>query len=336
MLAKDNAAFQCCCSFGNNMTRHIAVILPAYNEALTIGPVIEAFATALPDAEIVVIDNASTDATYELAAATLKRLPVRGTVLRERAKGKANAIRRAFLEVYADVYLMADADMTYPAHQAHALLDPILSGEFDMVVGDRISNGRYGQENKRPAHQFGNHLVRYLINRLFSSRLKDVLSGYRAMNRRFVKSYPILVKGFELETDLTLHAVDGRFRLLEIPIQYQDRPAGSFSKLSTVKDGLRVLNTITQIVRHYRPMQFFSAIALVLLVLGLLAGFPAIADYLQYSYVYRVPLAILAVALVLSSMLSFATGLILSTIVRGQKAQLERELMSHVQAGNAH
>lgn len=311
------------------MTRRIAVILPAYNEALTIGPVVEAFATALPDAEIVVIDNASTDATYRLAQDALQRTGARGRVLQEHAKGKANAIRRAFLEVDAEVYLMVDADMTYPAQQAEELLAPVLRGEYDMVVGDRISNGRYSEQNKRPAHQFGNHLVRYLINRLFSAQLKDVLSGYRAMNRRFVKNYPILVKGFELETDMTLHAVDGRFRLLELPVQYQDRPAGSFSKLSTLKDGLRVINTITQIVRHYRPMQFFSAVALVLFVLGLLCGLPAIAEYVQYQYVYRVPLAILAVALELSALLSFATGLILSTIVRGQKAQYERSLMHH-------
>lgn len=317
------------------MARSIAVILPAYNEALTICAVIEAFAVELPEAEIVVIDNASTDETYALAIETFKRLSVKGTVLRERAKGKANAIRRAFLEVNADVYLMADADMTYPASQARELLAPVLSGDYDMVTGDRISNGRYGQENKRPAHQFGNQLVKYLINRLFSCSLKDVLTGYRAMNRRFVKSYPILVKGFELETDLTLHAVDGRFRLLEIPIHYQDRPEGSFSKLCTIKDGFRVLSTISHIVRHYRPLQFFSAISLVLFVLGLMAGYPAIADYVQYQYVFRVPLTILSVALMLSSMLSLATGLILSTIVRGQKAQYERELMSYAPTGQS-
>jgi glycosyltransferase involved in cell wall biosynthesis len=232
----------------------IAVILPAFNETLTIQPVIEAFHQALPEALIVVIDNASTDDTYAKAKETVERLGCAARVIQEHAKGKANAVRRAFLEVDADVYLMVDADMTYPADQARELLQPVLEGRCDMAVGDRISGGEYRQENKRPAHEFGNRLVLGLINRLFRSSLKDVLSGYRAMNRRFVKTYPILVGGFELETDLTLFAMEGRFRVLEIPVRYQDRPEGSVSKLNTVKDGVRVLNAIVQIARHHRPM----------------------------------------------------------------------------------
>jgi glycosyltransferase involved in cell wall biosynthesis len=308
----------------------IAVILPAFNETLTIQPVIEAFHQALPEALIVVIDNASTDDTYAKAKATVDRLGCEARVIQEHAKGKANAVRRAFLEVDADVYLMVDADMTYPADQARELLQPVLEGRCDMAVGDRISGGQYSQENKRPAHEFGNQLVLGLINRLFRSSLKDVLSGYRAMNRRFVKTYPILVGGFELETDLTLFAMEGRFRVLEIPVRYQDRPEGSVSKLNTVKDGVRVINAIVQIARHHRPMRFFGALGLALLLLGLAAGYPAVNDYVQYRYVYRVPLALLAVGLELGAMLSFATGLVLSTIVRGQKAEQERALLAYV------
>ncbi len=169
--------------------------------------------------------------------------------------------------------------------------------------------------------------MRTLINWLFGSSLADVMSGYRAMTRRFVKHYPVLIQGFELETDLTLYALEGRFRITEIPIAYKDRPAGSFSKLNTLRDGARVLTTITSIVRHHRPLQFFGTIAFVLFSLGLLAGLPAIADYITYQYVYRIPLAVLAVGLVLSSLLSLATGLILSTIVRGQKILFERALL---------
>jgi len=307
----------------------VAVILPAYNESQTIEAVIEAFHRALPQARIVVVDNASTDGTGDLARAALKRIGCPGCVLEERAKGKASAIRRAFLEIDAHVYLMADADMTYPADQAHELLAPVLEGRCDMVVGDRISEGHYGQENKRPAHEFGNQLVLSLINRLFHASLKDVLSGYRAMNRRFVKTYPVLVNGFELETDLTLYALDGRFRLLEVPVRYQDRPTGSVSKLNTVKDGARVINAIVQIARHHRPLRFFGGLGLVLVLLGLVAGYPSLNDYLASGYVFHVPLALLAVGLELSALLCFATGLILSTIVRGQRAEHERALLAY-------
>ena len=265
----------------------IAVILPAYNESLTINAVVEAFHRALPQALIVVIDNASVDNTGELARNTIERLGCRGLVLEEHYKGKANAIRRAFLEIDADVYLMADADMTYPADQAMELLMPVLEGRCDMTTGDRITNGEYGEENKRPAHEFGNKLVRLLIHRLFNAKLNDVLTGYRAMSRRFVKTYPIMVAGFELETDLTLYALDGRFRLLEVPIRYQDRPEGSISKLNTIRDGARVLNAIVQIARHHRPMRFFGGLGLVLFVLGLAAGYGPLDDYMTSNSIYR-------------------------------------------------
>lgn len=314
------------------MTRHaVAVILPAYNEAATVAAVLEHFCTSLPAAFLCVIDNASTDGTGRIAREKLHALGAKGVVLVETARGKANAIRRAFLEIDADVYLMADADLTYPAGEANKLIEPINSGEADMVVGDRISAGHYAVENKRPGHEFGNILVATIINRLYGSRLVDVLSGYRAFNRRFVKNYPVLVSGFELETDLTLHALEMRHRVIEVPITYRDRPEGSISKLNTTRDGARVLAAIFQIFRHYRPMAFFGAAAIVLGVSGLLAGLGPVADYLQYRFVYRVPLAVLAVGLELSALFSLSTGLVLSTIVRGQRALAERALLSEGQ-----
>jgi glycosyltransferase involved in cell wall biosynthesis len=311
------------------MTRHaVAVILPAYNEAATVAAVMDHFHASLPDAFLCVIDNASTDGTGRIARDQLQVLGAKGVVLLETARGKANAIRRAFLEIDADIYLMADADLTYPADEAHKLVDPIANGEADMVVGDRISAGHYAAENKRPGHEFGNTLVASIINRLYGSSLDDVLSGYRAFNRRFIKNYPVLVRGFELETDLTLHALEMRHRVLEVPITYRDRPEGSTSKLNTTRDGMRVLTAIFQIFRHYRPMAFFSAAAIVLGIAGLVAGVGPVADYLQYRFVYRVPLAVLAVGLELSALFSLSTGLVLSTIVRGQRAWAERALLA--------
>lgn len=306
----------------------VAVVLPAYNEALTIEAVIRDFRAALPQAEIVVVDNRSSDETYAIALRTLQSVGGPGRVLRETSPGKASAVRRAFLEVDADIYLMADADLTYPARHAHDLIAPILRQEADMVVGDRISNGRYAAENKRPGHGWGNALVRSLVNGLYRCELNDILSGYRAFNRRFILSYPILVRGFELETDVTLHALETRHRIVEVPIDYQDRPEGSESKLSTVRDGLRVLNTIVQIIRHYRPLPFFGGVAALAALLGLAAGVPPINDYLQVRYVHHVPLAILAVGLEITALLCLGIGLILSTIVRGQAAQAERDVLA--------
>ena len=316
-------------SMHSDMPRHdIAIVLPAYNEAKTMAQVMEQFHRALPEAFLCVVDNASTDDTGRIARDTLLRLGATGVVIHEASKGKASAVRRAFLEVDARAYLMADADLTYPAEQARELLAPVLEGRCDMAVGDRISGGDYAAENKRPGHEWGNALVARLINKLYGSSLRDVLTGYRAFNRRFVKNYPVLVRGFELETDLTLHALESRHRVLEVPVRYRDRPEGSFSKLSTTRDGIRVLSAIFQISRHYRPMPFFGSVALVLFVAGLVAGLGPVADYVADRYVYRVPMAILAVGLVLSSLFSLTTGLVLSTIVRGHQAAAERALLS--------
>jgi glycosyltransferase involved in cell wall biosynthesis len=242
-------------------------------------------------------------------------------------QGKGNAVRRAFLEIDADIYIIADADMTYPAGQALELMAPIMMGKADMVVGDRHSCGSYAAENKRALHGFGNRLVRDLVNKLFNANLADIMSGYRVFNRRFVKSYPILVEGFEIETDMTLHALDKRFRIVEIPIDYRDRPAGSFSKLNTLRDGAKVLNTIGNILRYYRPLVFFGGAAIFFVMLGLLAGAPVIYEWVSERNIRHVPLAILATGLQIVAIVFAAIGLILDSITHQDKRNFERELL---------
>jgi glycosyltransferase involved in cell wall biosynthesis len=305
----------------------IAIILPAYNEELTIGPTIEAFWRAIPNAEIVIINNNSTDATEKIACDTLSSLKARGKVINEYRQGKGNAVRRAFSDIDADIYVMADADLTYPAEMVVALIQPILDGEADMVVGDRLSDGHYARENKRRFHGFGNYLVKKLINGLFGSSLNDIMSGYRAFNRKFVKNYPILVEGFQLETDVTLHALDKRFRILEIPVPYKDRPAGSFSKLNTFRDGARVIFTIAQILRYYRPMAFFGYLALVFAITGIISAIPVFNDWIVHRYIYHIPLAILSASLEIVSVMSLGIGLMLDSITHQHRMNAERRLL---------
>lgn len=301
----------------------VAVLLPAYNEELTIEATMRAFHAALPDAAIWVINNRSTDATEALARATLTSLGCAGGVLFEDRKGKANAVRRAFLEVDADVYLMSDADLTYPAERAGEMIAPIVAGRADMVVGDRLSAGHYAAGKVRPFHGLGNQLVRFLVNWLFKSSLADIMSGYRAFNRRFVKAYPIIVEGFEIETDVTLHALDKRFRIVEIPVEYRDRPAGSQSKLNTYRDGARVLFVILQVLRYYRPLMFFGALAVLMLAFGLIASIPVFDDWIRFKYIYHVPLAILAAASVIVSVILMTLGLLLDSVARQQRIDYE-------------
>ena len=308
--------------------KSIAIILPAYNEALTISQVIQEFHGAVPNAHIYVVDNNSSDDTYELALQTFRRLDVSGHIIRESRQGKGNAIRRAFLEVDADVYVMADADMTYPASRLQDLIDPVLNGEADMVVGDRHSLGGYKQENKRSFHSFGNALVTTLVNRLFKAQLADIMSGYRVFSRKFVKNYAILVEGFELETDITLHSLDKRYRIKEIPIEYQDRPEGSVSKLNTFSDGAKVLFTIFQILCYYRPLFFFGTIGILFGILGLVASIPVFDDWITYRIIYHVPLAILAASLELLAALSISVSLILNSITRQYRMKCERDLLN--------
>ena len=306
----------------------IALILPAYNEELTISKVIEIFHQELPEASIFVIDNNSSDRTYELAASTLKNSNITGKVIREHRQGKGNAVRRAFLEVNADVYVMADADLTYPAFRIRELLNPILNGEADMVVGDRHSLGGYQKENKRNFHSFGNSLVTTLVNKLFRANLVDIMSGYRAFSKKFVKNYAILVEGFEIETDITLHSLDKRYRIKEIPIEYRDRPEGSFSKLNTFSDGAKVLFTIFQILCYYRPLFFFGVIAIFFGILGFVASIPVLNDWITHRFIHHIPLAILAVALELIAALSLSVSLILNSITRQYRMQCERDLLN--------
>lgn len=309
------------------MDAELAVILPAFNEAQTIGETIAAFHAALPDAVIVVVNNNSHDQTARVARLALERLGARGLVLDEPRQGKGNAVRRAFAEIDAEMYVLADADMTYPAEQVTQLLAPIREGRADMVVGDRHSAGHYRRENKRRFHLVGNLLVGLLVNRLFHARLCDIMSGYRAFSRHFVKNYPILVEGFQLETDMTLHALDKRFRVMEVPVDYRDRPPGSLSKLSTLRDGARVLFTIAQILRYYRPLLFFGSIAAMAMMLGLLAAVPVFDDWLRDRYIHHVPLAILASALEMVAVIAFGIGLILDAINHQQKMAFERALL---------
>jgi len=306
----------------------IAVILPAYNEELTIGDTLRDFAQQLPEALFVVIDNNSDDRTAEIAHSVFSELGLEGVLLTEGRQGKGNAVRRAFMEIDADIYVMADADMTYPASHVLEMIEPVKNSQADMVVGDRHSSGSYRSENKRLFHNLGNNLVRKMVNQLFRANLADIMSGYRVFSRRFVKNYPILVSGFQLETDMTLHALDKRFVITEIPVAYQDRPAGSESKLDTVSDGARVLFTIIQILRYYRPMLFFGVIAFIFFLAGLLAGYPVIMDWIQHKFIYHVPLAILAAGLELSAMLSLGIGLILDSITHQNKMRFEQHLLS--------
>lgn len=303
-------------------------MLPAYNEERTLEATVRGFHASLPDAAIWVINNNSTDATREVAVNVLRELGVYGGVIDECRKGKGNALRRAFMEIEADVYVLADADLTYPADQVDLLLQPVLQGRADMVVGDRHTAGNYAAENKRVLNGFGNRLVRALVNGLFRSNLADIMSGYRVMSRRFVKNYPILVEGFEIETEMTLHALDKRFRVMEVPVNYKDRPPGSFSKLNTLQDGARVVATIFNILRYYRPLIFFGGMGVLFALVGLYAGAPVIEEWITARFINRIPLAILASGLEIIAIVLMAIGLILDSIAHQSRQDYERALLA--------
>ena len=308
---------------------NIAIILPAYNESLTIKDTILSFYNELPTANIVVIDNNSSDDTSKIAQKTFQEYGIAGTLLFEGRQGKGNAVRHAFKEVDADIYVMSDADMTYPASSVHELIEPIANHNVDMVVGDRISQGHYEKENKRLFHSYGNNLVKTMVNKFFNANITDIMSGYRAFSRLFVKNYPILVEGFELETDMTLHALDKRFKIKEVPIVYKDRPQGSFSKLDTLNDGTKVIFTIIQILRYYRPFLFFSILSLLFILLSLISSIPVFQDWFAYKYIYHIPLAILATGFGLVSIIFFSLGIILDSIAHQHKMEFEQKLMEH-------
>ncbi|MFA5878924.1 MAG: glycosyltransferase family 2 protein [Candidatus Margulisiibacteriota bacterium] len=305
----------------------LAIIIPAYNEAQTIKAVLTQFHNEYPEADFFVIDNNSVDSTSKIAAETLEELKANGSIIFEPRKGKANAVRRAFIEIKADVYVLVDADLTYFANDLAALIEPIVTNKADLVVGDRLSKGDYHKENKRRFHGFGNNLVKFLINFLFRTKLNDIMSGYRVFNNFFVKNFSILSEGFELETEMTLFALDKKFRIKEIPINYQDRPCGSESKLNTFSDGFKVIKAIILIFKDYKPFVFFSFLSFAFLLIGFLIGFPVIIEFINTDYITKVPSAILASGLMILSFLSFSIALILDTVVKHNRIYYELNLL---------
>lgn len=299
----------------------VAVLLPCYNEEMTIGKVVRDFRAVLPEADIYVYDNNSTDRTAEVAA------EAGALVRRERMQGKGNVIRRMFREVEADCYLMADGDDTYPAHHAPAMVAAVLEEQADMVIGDRLSS-TYFTENKRPFHNMGNKLVRGLICRLWHTEVKDIMTGYRAFSRPFVKLFPVMSGQFEIETEMTIHALDKRFRLVEIPIDYRDRPEGSESKLNTFSDGMKVLRTIVTLFKEYRPMRFFGWMAVLLAVVGIVMVIPVLVDYFQTGLVLRFPTLFVSLFLLLAALLSLFTGLCLDVMVEKDRKQYEMRVVA--------
>jgi glycosyltransferase involved in cell wall biosynthesis len=298
------------------MMRNIVIIIPAYNEEVTVKATIAKFHEQMPEAIIYIIDNNSTDNTNRIANETLSEIGCKGKVFFEERQGKGCAIRRAFREIDSDIYVMVDADFTYSPQDIQKLLEPVLKDDADMVIGDRHITGDYAKENKRRFHQFGNIMVRNLINFLFSSNLNDIMSGYRVFNKKFVKNLPILSDGFEIETEMTIHAIDRKFRIVEIPINYQDRPQGSSSKLKTFSDGYRVIKMIFRIFRDYRPFKFFGFLSMLFFIVGTLIGLPPVLEFIKYQFVYKVPSAILATGCMIFSLILFSVGLILDTSVR--------------------
>ena len=296
----------------------IAVLIPCYNESQTIAKVVRDYRQALPEATIYVYDNNSVDGTDEIARAA-------GAVVRyEYRQGKGNVIRTMFRDIDADCYLMIDGDDTYPAEHAREMCDLILSGAADMVIGDRLSS-TYFTENKRPFHNVGNVMVRKFINMFWRPKnpILDVMTGYRAFSPLFVKSFPVLSEGFEIETEMTIHALDKNFLLKSIPVNYRDRPAGSESKLNTYVDGAKVIMTIFNLYRDYKPLQFFGAVALLLAFVALILFLPVLFDYLKTSLVPRFPTLIVSGFLMSASLLSFACGLILDTIAKNNRKTFE-------------
>ena len=299
-----------------NEKSKIAVLIPCYNESKTIEKVVKDYKKALPDADIYVYDNNSKDGTDEIAKKA-------GAIVKyEYKQGKGNVIRSMFRDIDADCYLMIDGDDTYPAENAKEMCDLVLAGKADMVIGDRLSS-TYFTENKRPFHNFGNRIVRFLINKLFKNNVKDIMTGYRAFSYEFVKGFPVLSKGFEIETEMTIHAVDKNFKLVEIPVTYRDRPEGSVSKLNTYSDGIKVLKTIMTLFKEYRPALFFNIFALLFLVICLILGIPVLSEYFKTGLVPRFPSLIVAGVSLCISIFLWITGIILQVIAKKHRQLYE-------------
>ncbi len=294
----------------------IAVLIPCYNEALTISKVVTDFREALPEAMIYVGDNNSTDDS------AIKAQEAGAEVIRESQQGKGFVVRSLFAKIEADIYVLVDGDDTYPATDVDSLILPIKEHKADMVVGDRLST-TYFNENRRPMHNFGNKLMRRLINLLFSCRIKDVFSGYRAFSRDFVKNFPVLSEGFEIETEMTVHALDRKYAIAQVPVMYRDRPQGSSSKLNTISDGIRVLKTMTLLFKDYKPMAFFSALALLLFVIATILVIPIFVEYWHTHLVPRFPTLIVGCFIYLSAILLVIAGIILDTIAKSNRRLYE-------------
>lgn len=298
----------------------IAVLIPCYNESKTIEKVVKDFKSVLPEAVIYVYDNNSSDNTAEKAEKA-------GAVVRhEYMQGKGNVIRRMFREIDAEVYIMADGDDTYPAEYAREMADKVIFKKADMVVGDRLSS-TYFTENKRPFHNLGNTLVRGSINRLFKNNIKDVMTGYRAFNYNFVKTFPVLSQGFEIETEMTIHAVDKNMAVENVIIDYRDRPDGSESKLNTYSDGFKVLKTIIRLYKNYKPRQFFTLFSFLLGIIALIFFVPVFITYIKTGLVPQMPTLVMCGFVVLAAIQSYFSGLILSTIAQKSKQDFEYKLV---------
>mgnify|MGYP000037132112 FL=1 len=297
----------------------IAVLIPCYNESKTIEKVVTDFKRVLPEAVIYVYDNNSTDHTDEIARKA-------GAVVRyEHRQGKGNVIRRMFREIDAECYIMTDGDDTYPAESAPEMIKKVLERNVDMVVGDRLSS-TYFTENKRPFHNFGNSLVRKSINLLFNTDIKDIMTGYRAFSYQFVKSFPVLSKGFEIETEMSIHAADKNMFVENVIIEYRDRPEGSVSKLNTYSDGFRVLRTIARLYRTYKPMNFYGVVAAALAVLSVGFLIPILVKYSQTHLVPNFPTLFVCGFVMLAAIQSFFSGMILQTISQKNRQDFEMEL----------
>ncbi len=296
-----------------------AVLIPCYNEELTIGSVVRDFKTVLPDADIYVYDNNCSDNTAAIAAKE------GAIVRRESRQGKGNVIRTMFREIEADCYIMVDGDDTYPAGFAPILRDLVLNEGVDMAIGDRLSS-TYFSENKRPFHNFGNKLVRNLINSLFNADIKDIMTGARAFSRDFVKSFAIMSEGFEIETEMTIFALDNKMKIKEVPIEYRDRKEGSSSKLNTYSDGMKVIRTIFSLLRDTRPMRFFGWIGVFFIVIGLVFFIPIIGEYVNTGLVPKFPTLIVITACWIIGILSVFCGMILTVMRNQSRKEFERYL----------
>ena len=302
--------------------KRTVVLIPCYNEAPTIEKVIKDYKKALPNADIYVYDNNSDDNSDAIAKKA-------GAIVKyEYRQGKGNVIRSMFKEIDADCYIIVDGDNTYPANASKEMVKLVLEGKADMVIGDRLSS-TYFKENKRNFHNFGNRLVRYLINKLFKSNVRDIMTGYRAFSYDFVKTFPVLSKGFEIETEMTIHALDKNMLLKEIPVEYRDRPEGSVSKLSTYSDGIKVLKTIARLFKEYKPSIFFGLISIIFLIISLVFGVPIFIEYFKTGFVPRFPTFIFSGFMLMISLFSFVCGIILEVVVQKHKQLFELLLIQN-------